>query len=152
MTYDKDRILNEVISIFGTVLGLDRDSISENSRPLLDLGAEMLDYHFICRHFENRYNIKLFRGRLLRKATFYLKRNIFESKEKITRQGAHLLQVRVPECEDSIKPGMHVDEILKHFTIGAITNRILQGLNEPDKSGEELYEEWLLNYKKKYLD
>ena len=124
-----------VKEIIADVLVIDEDEISLNSRLIVDLGAESIDFLDLVFQLEKEFNIKIPRGQLEKNARGDLSEHEFEKGGVLTEQGMQALKNYLNEVPaDYFKANMKVNEIPMLFTVETFCKLIVAAVREQNAS------------------
>lgn len=128
----------KVREIVAEVLVIDEEEISLNSRLIVDLGAESIDFLDLVFQLEKEFKIKIPRGQLEKNARGDLAENEFEKGGVITVDGLKALQDYLSEVPaEQFKPNMKVNEIPILFTIETFCKLIVSAVKEQQNAATE---------------
>jgi acyl carrier protein len=124
-----------VREIIADVLVIDEDEISLNSRLIVDLGAESIDFLDLVFQLEKEFNIKIPRGQLEKNARGDLNEQEFEKGGVLTEQGMLALKDYLNEVPaEYFKSNMKVNEIPLLFTVETFCKLIVTAVKEQNMS------------------
>ncbi len=113
-----DGVYPKVREIIADVLVIDESDISLNSRLIVDLGAESIDFLDLVFQLEKEYSIKIPRGQLEKNARGALTEEEFEKGGVLTPKGLDALKSYLSEVPvEYFKDNMKVSEIPMLFTV-----------------------------------
>ena len=121
----------KVREIIADVLVLDEDEVSLNSRLIMDLGAESIDFLDLVFQLEKEFKIKIPRGQLEKNARGDLAEDEFEKGGTLTPAGLEALKNYLSEVpQDSFKASMKVNEIPMLFTVETFCKLVVAARSE----------------------
>lgn len=121
-----DSIYPKVRSIIADVLVLDEEDISLDSRLIVDLGAESIDFLDLVFQLEKEFAIKIPRGQLEKNARGHLSEDEFEKAGVITANGMVALKAYLAEVPaEHFKENMKLNEIPMLFTVHTFCKLII---------------------------
>lgn len=121
----------KVREIIADVLVIDEEKIALNSRLIVDLGAESIDFLDLVFQLEKEFKIKIPRGQLEKNARGDLAEDEFEKSGALTPKGLEALKNYLSEVPaDQFKTNMKVNEIPMLFTVETFSKLIVAALNE----------------------
>ncbi|AUH71802.1 acyl carrier protein [Legionella sainthelensi] len=128
----------KVREIVAEVLVIDEEEISLNSRLIVDLGAESIDFLDLVFQLEKEFKIKIPRGQLEKNARGELAESEFEKGGVITAEGLKALQSYLSEVPaEQFKPNMKVNEIPMLFTIETFCKLVVSAIEEQQTAATE---------------
>lgn len=121
----------KVREIIADVLVIDEDDISLNSRLIVDLGAESIDFLDLVFQLEKEFKIKIPRGQLEKNARGALAEDEFEKGGILTAPGLDALKNYLNEVPaEQFKAQMKVNEIPMLFTVETFCKLIVAAKQE----------------------
>lgn len=121
----------KVREIIADVLVIDEDDISLNSRLIMDLGAESIDFLDLVFQLEKEFKIKIPRGQLEKNARGALAEDEFEKGGVLTAPGLEALKNYLNEVPaEQFKAQMKVNEIPMLFTVETFCKLIVAAKQE----------------------
>lgn len=121
----------KVREIIADVLVIDEDDISLNSRLIMDLGAESIDFLDLVFQLEKEFKIKIPRGQLEKNARGALAEDEFEKGGVLTAAGLEALKNYLNEVPaEQFKAQMKVNEIPMLFTVETFCKLIVAAKQE----------------------
>ncbi len=131
-----DSVYPKVREIIADVLVIDEDEIALNSRLIVDLGAESIDFLDLVFQLEKEFGIKIPRGQLEKNARGDLSEEEFEKGGVLTERGMAALKNYLSEVPaEHFKDSMKLNEIPMLFTVGTFCKLIVAAVSE--KSARE---------------
>ncbi|KTD63064.1 acyl carrier protein [Legionella santicrucis] len=128
----------KVREIVAEVLVIDEEEISLNSRLIVDLGAESIDFLDLVFQLEKEFKIKIPRGQLEKNARGDLAESEFEKGGVITTEGLKALQSYLSEIPvEQFKTNMKVNEIPMLFTIETFCKLVVSAIKEQQSAATE---------------
>jgi acyl carrier protein len=113
-----ENVFPKVREIIADVLVIDESDISLQSRLIVDLGAESIDFLDLVFQLEKEFDIKIPRGQLEKNARGELSEDEFEKGGVLTSKGLVSLSAYLSEVPaDHFKDNMKVNEIPLLFTV-----------------------------------
>lgn len=126
-----ENIFPKVRSIVADVLVIDEEDISLNSRLIVDLGAESIDFLDLVFQLEKEFAIKIPRGQLEKNARGSLSEAEFEKAGVLTANGMAALKNYLSEVPaEYFKDNMKLNEIPMLFTVGTFCKLIVAAVME----------------------
>lgn len=126
-----ERVYPKVRDIIADVLVIDADDVSLQSRLIVDLGAESIDFLDLVFQLEKEFAIKIPRGQLEKNARGALAEDEFEKGGVLTPEGLEALKSYLSEVPaSSFKPNMKVNEIPMLFTVETFCKLIVAAIHE----------------------
>lgn len=127
-----ESVYPKVREIIADVLVIDEDEIALNSRLIVDLGAESIDFLDLVFQLEKEFAIKIPRGQLEKNARGDLTEAEFEKGGVLTDAGMVALKNYLNEVPaDYFKASMmKMNEIPMLFTVGTFCKLIVAAVNE----------------------
>lgn len=126
-----ENIFPKVRSIIADVLVIDEEDISLNSRLIVDLGAESIDFLDLVFQLEKEFAIKIPRGQLEKNARGSLSEAEFEKAGVLTVNGMAALKNYLSEVPaEYFKDNMKLNEIPMLFTVGTFCKLIAAAVIE----------------------
>ena len=127
-----ENIFPKVRSIVADVLVIDEEDISLNSRLIVDLGAESIDFLDVVFQLEQEFAIKIMpRGQLEKNARGSLSEAEFEKAGVLTANGMAALKNYLSEVPaEYFKDNMKLNEIPMLFTVGTFCKLIVAAVME----------------------
>lgn len=126
-----ESVYPKVREIIADVLVIDEDEVSQNSRLIVDLGAESIDFLDLVFQLEKEFGIKIPRGQLEKNARGDLAEDEFEKGGVLTPNGMIALKNYLSEVPaEHFKASMKLNEIPMLFTVGTFCKLIVDALNE----------------------
>lgn len=121
----------KVREIIADVLVIDEDDVALNSRLIMDLGAESIDFLDLVFQLEKEFKIKIPRGQLEKNARGDLAEDEFEKGGSLTPQGLVALKSYLSEVPaEQFKANMKVNEIPMLFTVETFCKLIVAALSQ----------------------
>lgn len=125
-----DSIYPKVSSIIADVLVIEEEEISLDSRLIVDLGAESIDFLDLVFQLEKEFAIKIPRGQLEKNARGDLSEDEFEKAGVITAKGMIALKQYLSEVpSEYFKDNMKLNEIPMLFTVHTFCKLIISATN-----------------------
>lgn len=126
-----DSVYPKVSEIIADVLVIDENDISMNSRLIVDLGAESIDFLDLVFQLEKEFGIKIPRGQLEKNARGDLSEAEFEKGGVLTERGMAALKNYLSEVPvEHFKANMKLNEIPMLFTVGTFCKLIVAAVSE----------------------
>jgi acyl carrier protein len=126
-----ESIYPKVKQIVADVLVIDEEEVSLNSRLIVDLGAESIDFLDLVFQLEKEFSIKIPRGQLEKNARGDLSEDEFEKGGVLTDKGMVALKKYLNEVpSEYFKPSMKLNDIPTLFTVGTFCKLIVAALAE----------------------
>ena len=126
-----ESIYPKVRSIIADVLVIDEEEISLNSRLIVDLGAESIDFLDLVFQLEKEFSIKIPRGQLEKNARGTLTEEEFEKAGVLTPNGMIALKNYLNEVPaEYFKDNMKLNEIPMLFTVTTFCKLIVAATDE----------------------
>lgn len=126
-----ESVYPKVREIIADVLVIDENDISLNSRLIVDLGAESIDFLDLVFQLEKEFGIKIPRGQLEKNARGDLSEDEFEKVGVLTPEGMSALKHYLNEVPDEyFKPTMKLNEIPMLFTVGTFCKLIVAAVSQ----------------------
>lgn len=126
-----ESVYPKVREIIADVLVIDEDDISLNSRLIVDLGAESIDFLDLVFQLEKEFGIKIPRGQLEKNARGDLTQDEFEKGGVLTENGMTALKSYLDEVPaEHFKSSMKLNEIPMLFTVGTFCKLIVAAVAE----------------------
>ena len=126
-----ESVYPKVRDIIADVLVIDEDDVSLNSRLIVDLGAESIDFLDLVFQLEKEFAIKIPRGQLEKNARGHLSESEFEKGGVLTEQGMVALKNYLSEVPaEHFKANMKMNEIPMLFTVGTFCKLIVAAVAE----------------------
>ncbi len=126
-----DSVYPRVREIIADVLVIDEIEISRNSRLIVDLGAESIDFLDLVFQLEKEFNVKIPRGQLEKNARGNLTEDEFEKGGVLTFKGIQVLKNYFSEVPaEYFKTNLKVNEIPTLFTVETFCKLIVIAMNE----------------------
>ncbi len=126
-----ESVYPRVREIIADVLVIDEDEIALNSRLIVDLGAESIDFLDLVFQLEKEFAIKIPRGQLEKNARGELTEAEFEKGGVLTAAGMVALKNYLSEVPDEyFKANMKVNETPMLFTVGTFCKLIVAAVTE----------------------
>jgi acyl carrier protein len=126
-----ESIYPKVRSIIADVLVIDEEEISLNSRLIVDLGAESIDFLDLVFQLEKEFAIKIPRGQLEKNARGTLTEEEFEKAGVLTPNGMIALKNYLNEVPaEYFKDNMKLNEIPMLFTVATFCKLIVAATDE----------------------
>ncbi len=126
-----ESVYPKVREIIADVLVIDEDEISKDSRLILDLGAESIDFLDLVFQLEKEFGIKIPRGQLEKNARGNLSEAEFEQGGVLTEKGMVALKNYLSEVPaEHFKANMKLNEIPQLFTVGTFCKLIVAAVAE----------------------
>jgi acyl carrier protein len=132
---NNQEIFNKVKDIIVDVLVIDEDKVQANSRLIVDLGAESIDFLDLVFQLEKEFAIKIPRGQLEKNARGDLTETEFEQNGVLTEKGLVALKnylVEVPQ--EYFKASMKTSEIPMLFTVETFCKLVESALKAKAKA------------------
>lgn len=124
-----DNVFPKVREIIADVLVLEPAEIKKDSRLIVDLGAESIDFLDLVFQLEKEFSIKIPRGQLEKNARGDLSEEEFEKGGVITAKGMSALKAYLNEVPDSyFKPNLKLSEIPLLFTVETFCKLVVHAL------------------------
>lgn len=121
----------KVREIIADVLVIDEDEVSLDSRLIVDLGAESIDFLDLVFQLEKEFAIKIPRGQLEKNARGNLAEDEFEKGGVITEPGMQALKAYLSEVPaENFKANMKVNEIPMLFTVETFCKLVVAAKTE----------------------
>lgn len=121
----------KVREIIADVLVLDQNEVSLNSRLIVDLGAESIDFLDLVFQLEKEFAIKIPRGQLEKNARGNLAEDEFEKGGVLTAPGITALKNYLSEVPaEFFKANMKVNEIPMLFTVETFCKLVVAAISE----------------------
>lgn len=121
----------KVREIVADVLVIDEDEVSLDSRLIVDLGAESIDFLDLVFQLEKEFAIKIPRGQLEKNARGNLAEDEFEKGGVITEPGMEALKAYLSEVPaENFKANMKVNEIPMLFTVETFCKLVVAAKTE----------------------
>ena len=131
MTIDENEILEKVKDCLVEVLGIDKEEISPDSSVIEDLGAESIDLLDLVFRLEEKFNIRISRREIEKRAKQALSEEKFETDEELSSQALENLKKQLPEVnEERFRPGLRSSEIPLLFTVRTFSQIVKEKLEE----------------------
>jgi len=125
----------KVREIIADVLVIDEEDVSLNSRLIVDLGAESIDFLDLVFQLEKEFNIKIPRGQLEKNARGDLAEEEFEKGGVLTVKGMQALKNYLSEVSaDYFKANMKVNEIPLLFTVETFCKLVVAAVSAQSAS------------------
>ncbi len=132
-----ESIYPKVREIIADVLVIGEDEVSLNSRLIVDLGAESIDFLDLVFQLEKEFSIKIPRGQLEKNARGDLEAHEFEKGGVITENGMKALKAYLNEVPaDAFKANMKISEIPMLFTVETFCKLIVAAVQEQNACAE----------------
>ena len=126
-----ESIYPKVREIIADVLVIDEDEINLQSRLIVDLGAEYIDFLDVVFQLEKEFSIKIPRGQLEKNARGELSEAEFEKGGVLTAAGLDALKNYLNEVPaEHFKANMKVNEIPLLFTVETFCKLVLSAMAE----------------------
>ncbi len=126
-----ESVYPKVREIIADVLVIDEDDVSMDSRLIVDLGAESIDFLDLVFQLEKEFGIKIPRGQLEKNARGDLTQEEFEKGGVLTERGMVALKSYLHEVPaDYFKASMKMNEIPMLFTVGTFCKLIVEAVAE----------------------
>ena len=126
-----ESVYPKVREIIADVLVIDEDEISKDSRLIVDLGAESIDFLDLVFQLEKEFGIKIPRGQLEKNARGELSEAEFEKGGVLTERGMAALKNYLSEVPaEHFKANMKLNEIPQLFTVGTFCKLIVAAVLE----------------------
>ena len=126
-----ESVYPKVREIIADVLVIDEDDVSMDSRLIVDLGAESIDFLDLVFQLEKEFGIKTPRGQLEKNARGDLTQEEFEKGGVLTERGMVALKSYLHEVPaDYFKASMKMNEIPMLFTVGTFCKLIVEAVAE----------------------
>ena len=126
-----ESVYPKVREIIADVLVIDENDISKDSRLIVDLGAESIDFLDLVFQLEKEFGIKIPRGQLEKNARGDLAEDEFEKGGVLTVNGLEALKNYLSEVPaEHFKANMKINEIPMLFTVETFCKLIINALNE----------------------
>ena len=126
-----ESVYPKVREIIADVLVIDEDDVSMDSRLIVDLGAESIDFLDLVFQLEKEFGIKIPRGQLEKNARGDLTQEEFEKGGVLTERGMVALKSYLNEVPaDYFKASMKMNEIPMLFTVGTFCKLIIEAVTE----------------------
>ncbi len=126
-----DSVYPKVREIIADVLVIDEDEISKDSRLIVDLGAESIDFLDLVFQLEKEFGIKIPRGQLEKNARGDLSQEEFEKGGVLTENGMVALKNYLNEVPaEHFKANMKLNEIPLLFTVATFCKLIVAAVSE----------------------
>ncbi len=126
-----ESVYPKVREIVADVLVIDEDEISMDSRLIVDLGAESIDFLDLVFQLEKEFGIKIPRGQLEKNARGDLSEAEFEKGGVLTEAGTAALRNYLSEVPvEHFKTNMKLNEIPQLFTVGTFCKLIVAAVSE----------------------
>lgn len=126
-----ESVYPKVREIIADVLVIDENDISKDSRLIVDLGAESIDFLDLVFQLEKEFGIKIPRGQLEKNARGDLAEDEFEKGGVLTANGLEALKNYLSEVPaEHFKANMKINEIPMLFTVETFCKLIINALNE----------------------
>ena len=126
-----ENVYPKVREIIADVLVIDEDEISMDSRLIVDLGAESIDFLDLVFQLEKEFGIKIPRGQLEKNARGDLSEAEFEKGGVLTENGTVALKNYLNEVPaEHFKANMKLNEIPQLFTVGTFCKLIVAAVCE----------------------
>ena len=126
-----ESVYPKVREIIADVLVIDEDDISMDSRLIVDLGAESIDFLDLVFQLEKEFGIKIPRGQLEKNARGDLSQEEFEKGGVLTDRGMVALKNYLNEVPmEHFKANMKLNEIPMLFTVGTFCKLIVAAVCE----------------------
>ena len=130
-----ESVYPKVREIIADVLAIGEDAVSLNSRLIVDLGAESIDFLDLVFQLEKEFGIKIPRGQLEKNARGSLSEDEFEKGGVLTPNGLIALKQYLCEVpDDSFKANMKINEIPMLFTVETFCKLIVSAVNGQDST------------------
>lgn len=121
----------KVREIIADVLVIDEDEVTMDSRLIVDLGAESIDFLDLVFQLEKEFGIKIPRGQLEKNARGDLSEAEFEQGGVLTEKGMAALKNYLSEVPaEHFKANMKLNEIPQLFTVGTFCKLIVAAVHE----------------------
>lgn len=129
-----ESIYPKVRTIVADVLVIDEEEISRDSRLIVDLGAESIDFLDLVFQLEKEFSIKIPRGQLEKNARGDLSEAEFEKNGVLTEQGTAALKNYLSEVPaDYFKANLKINEIPQLFTVETFCKLIIAATKEKNE-------------------
>ena len=126
-----ESVYPKVREIIADVLVIDEDDVSLNSRLIVDLGAESIDFLDFVFKLEKEFTIKIPRGQLEKNARGDLDESKFEKGGVLTPDGMQALKNYLSEVPaEHFKANMKMNEIPMLFTVETFCKLIVAARSE----------------------
>lgn len=126
-----ESVYPKVREIIADVLVIGEDEVSLNSRLIVDLGAESIDFLDLVFQLEKEFSIKIPRGQLEKNARGDLEAHEFEKGGVLTENGMQALKNYLSEVPaDYFKANMKMNEIPMLFTVETFCKLIVAAVSE----------------------
>lgn len=126
-----ESVYPKVRAIIADVLVIEEDDISLNSRLIVDLGAESIDFLDLIFQLEKEFSIKIPRGQLEKNARGALSESEFEKNGVLTTQGLSAIKNYLNEVPDAyFTPSLKVNEIPTLFTVETFCKLVATAVTE----------------------
>ena len=126
-----ESIYPKVRGIIADVLVIEEEEISLNSRLIVDLGAESIDFLDLVFQLEKEFSIKIPRGQLEKNARGHLSEEEFEKAGMLTANCMTALKNYLAEVpSEYFKDNMKLNEIPMLFTVGTFCKLIVSAVIE----------------------
>ena len=126
-----ESVFPKVREIIADVLVIDKEDVSLDSRLIVDLSAESIDFLDLVFQLEKEFSIKIPRGQLEKNARGNLSEDEFEKGGVLTHAGVAALKNYLSEVPtDYFKTNMKVNEIPMLFTVETFCKLVVAAVNE----------------------
>ena len=126
-----ESVYPKVREIIADVLVIDESDVSLQSRLIVDLGAESIDFLDLVFQLEKEFSIKIPRGQLEKNARGDLAEDEFEKGGVLTANGLAALKNYLCEVPaEYFKANMKINEIPMLFTVETFCKLIINAVNE----------------------
>lgn len=140
----EERVLDELKKAIANALGVDAESIKQESVLTMDLDAESLDFLDISYNLEQTFGFKMARHFILEHAEeMFGEGKAVDENGCLTPQAVEMLKLRFHCDRTSLKPGMDMDEVVHLVTVDSMAGSILDLLDSlPETCPECGHSSW----------
>jgi acyl carrier protein len=130
-----ENVFPKVREIIADVLVLEPEEIKKESRLIVDLGAESIDFLDLVFQLEKEFAIKIPRGQLEKNARGDLTEEEFEKGGVITTKGMTALKAYLNEVPDTyFKPNLKLSEIPLLFTVETFCKLVVHAMQHQEQA------------------